>query len=216
MLSGMRDKFAPNRVKNLSFMITSYNNNNKLKAFPFITGVTYLLVLLLVLIYKQDRSINVVLGALWSIGQIGAMIVLIFLYRHKTTGMTAWRIAGIAIAAMGATSYFMNYVFGYWLNMNTRLLLPLGAMLSAIGWLIIGIQVILVRRWTGWRRIAPLLVGLYPFAVMFPLLLITGHPSFVAIACWGIPWLIFAFALSVESADPTSRSNPKTMESFKI
>ncbi len=193
-------------------MITSYNK--KLKAFPFITGTAYLLVLLLVLIYKQDRSINVVLGALWSLGQIGAMIVLAFLYRHKITGMTAWRIAGIAIAAVGATSYFLNYVLGYWLNMNTRVLLPLGAMLSAIGWLIIGIQVILVRRWNGWRRIAPLLVGLYPFAVMFPLLLITGHPSFVAIACWGIPWLIFAFALSVESVYLTSQSNPKAMEIF--
>ena len=193
-------------------MINSYNK--KFKAFPFITGIAYLLVLLLVLIYEQDRSINVVLGALWSLGQIGAMIVLAFLYSRKITGTTAWRIAGIAIAAVGATSYFLNYVLGYWLNMNTRLLLPLGAMLSAIGWLIIGIQVILVRRWNGWRRIAPLLVGLYPFAVMFPLLLITGHPSFVAIACWGIPWLIFAFALSVESVDLTSRSNPKAMEIF--
>jgi len=55
--------------------------------------------------------------------------------------------------------------------------------------------VLRAKRWHGWTRWLPLLTGLYPFLVLFPLIAITGAANIFAIGGWGLVWLA--------SADPT-------------
>jgi hypothetical protein len=74
---------------------------------------------------------------------------------------------------------------------------PLGAFLSAAGMVWVGIQI--VRRddrWAGWEKFTPLIVGIYPFVVMFPAVMITGYPNIYLIMLWGLPWLLFGISLN--------------------
>lgn len=70
--------------------------------------------------------------------------------------------------------------------------IPAAALLSAAALLAYG--VVVARRLTvgGLGRWAPLAAGLYPFAVMFPVLAATGEPSSVLIGLWGIPMALLA------------------------
>jgi hypothetical protein len=74
-------------------------------------------------------------------------------------------------------------------------LLPVGAFITAVGMTLVGIAVIRARRWSGWRRFMPLLVGLYPFVAMFPLIAVMSEPSFLSIALWGVPWTLLGLAM---------------------
>ncbi|MCF2502028.1 hypothetical protein L0663_01445 [Dyadobacter sp. CY107] len=176
------------------------NKNNITTAFYFLPGICYLTELVVWSTFDQSHSLNAVLGGLWTLGQIGILVILPALYRQKIAGGTKWKVLGVTIAAAGAISYSINYIFGYWLDMNTRIFLPLGALLSGIGMLITGVQVLLGKRWPGLTGKFPLIVGLYPFLVMFPLLMITGHPDLRAIMGWGVPWLLLAIGMTTDAA----------------
>lgn len=174
------------------------NNNHLTKLFFLLPGSCYLTELVVWSSFPPSHSLNAVLGGLWSLGQIGILVILWHLYYWKIAGGSKWKAIGVAIAAAGALSYSSNYLFGYWFAMNTKLLLPLGALLSGIGMVVTGTQVLAGKRWPGFKGALPLLVGLYPFLVMFPLLVITGHPDLVAIMGWGVPWLLLGMGMVTE------------------
>lgn len=158
-------------------------------------GICYLAEFVIWSSFPRSHALDGVLGGLWTLGQAGILVILMHLYRWKIAGGSKWKALGVSIAAAGAISYAINYIFGYWLHMNTRMFLPLGALLQGIGMLITGIQVIAGRQWPGIKGKLPLLVGLYPFLVMFPLLVATGRPDLAAILGWGVPWLLLGIAL---------------------
>jgi hypothetical protein len=81
----------------------------------------------------------------------------------------------------------------------TNRLLPLGALLGAVGMLATGLVALRTRHWQGWRRFAFLVVGIYPFVAMFSAIAITGSPSTVAIAGWGAAWLLLGLAARAEA-----------------
>lgn len=84
-------------------------------------------------------------------------------------------------------------------------LLPVGALITAVGMTLVGIAVLHARRWEGWRRFTPLLVGAYPFVAMFPFIFITDEPSYLAIAGWGLPWLLLGYAIWASTNHGSSR-----------
>lgn len=166
--------------------------------FYFLAPLSYLTEFILLNSLPQSHSLNGVLGGLWTIGQIGIIITLIRLYRINVMD-GKWKGLGLSIAATGAICYIINYLFGYWLHWNTRIFLPLGALLTGIGMTVVGVQILITKRWRGTMKAAPLLVGLYPFVIMFPLVILTGHPDLDAILGWGIPWLILGYAMTEQN-----------------
>jgi len=79
------------------------------------------------------------------------------------------------------------------------MLLPLGAITSAVGMLLTGIAVLLAKAWRGWTRWVPLLAGLYPWVAMFPFLALEGEPSGYAIAGWGLMRLALGLAIRAQA-----------------
>lgn len=80
----------------------------------------------------------------------------------------------------------------------TALPLPLpklGAMLNGVGMLLVGIAVWRAKTWRGWIRWVPLSIGLYPLLVMFPVLIVTGHPPRLLIGGWGLLWAVLGYAI---------------------
>lgn len=79
-------------------------------------------------------------------------------------------------------------------------LLAVAALVSAIGILLTGVAVLRAKQWRGWARWLPLLTGLYPFLVMFPLIAITGDANIFAIGGWGLVRLVLGLAMRDQTA----------------
>lgn len=107
----------------------------------------------------------------------------------------------LAIALLGRID-FVAADFHSLISGTESFLLPLGAVITAVGMTLVGVAVLRARRWEGWRRFTPLVVGLYPFAAMFPFIFISDEPNMLAIALWGVPWLLLGCALYAAKSRP--------------
>ena len=80
-------------------------------------------------------------------------------------------------------------------DLAEQVLFPTATIMIGAGMLVAGTAVLRAGRCRGWRRWAPLLCGLYPFAVVFPVFAAKGEPDFLVLSGWGACWLAVAFAL---------------------
>ena len=87
----------------------------------------------------------------------------------------------------GAVFYFL----GLWMPVPFA---PMGAFLTGLGMIIVGLASIKAKMWPGWKRYIPLIVGCFPFVFMFPLLIITGARPPAMIGLWGFPWIAMGVA----------------------
>lgn len=78
---------------------------------------------------------------------------------------------------------------------------PLGSFLYAVGFIIIGVTSIKAKIWDSWKRFTPLFIGLFPFVMMYPLLIITGNPPHHIIPLWGIALLLFGLSAWLRSKE---------------
>jgi hypothetical protein len=79
-------------------------------------------------------------------------------------------------------------------------LTPLGAMLSSLGMILIGVSVIRAGVWTDWRRFAPILVPAYYFLFVLPLQFLVFIPktddvNFYLLGTWYLTWSVVGVAL---------------------
>ncbi len=101
----------------------------------------------------------------------------------------------LGIALLGRVDFVLAEIHSLIIGDDTSFLLPLGALITAVGMTLVGIAVLRANRWGGWRRFTPLLAGVYPFVTMFPFIFITSEPSMLAITGWGLPWLLLGYAI---------------------
>jgi hypothetical protein len=146
----------------------------------------------------------------WGIGWTLIGLALLTMARTSAAGGRAGRRLPL-IPFVGAVCYVAAEVWWVWnLTAGGRtaediegdaavFLLPAGAFLGAAGMVVTGIAVLRARRWTGWRRFAPLVAGLYPFVAMFGFVIVTGGPNALAIVGWSLPWLLVGLAAAAEA-----------------
>ena len=104
---------------------------------------------------------------------------------------------GVAVAGRGL---FLIAEVAAIVTANDELpLFPLAAASTALGMVVGGIGVVRGRRWAGWHRWTPLVMGVYPFVAMFPLLAATGNRPNTAVALWGLAQSAVGIALAIES-----------------
>ena len=93
----------------------------------------------------------------------------------------------IFVSFAGAVCYFLSN----WLILPFA---PLGALLNALGMLLISFAGFKTKVWSGWKRYTPLITGIFPFVFMFPLVIITKNRPAFMIGFWGIPWILLGIA----------------------
>ncbi|MBA4116976.1 MAG: hypothetical protein H0X71_11220 [Rubrobacter sp.] len=112
----------------------------------------------------------------------------------------------LGLALLGRVDFVVAEVHSLIIGYDSDLL-PLGALITAVGMTLVGIAVLRAKRWGGWRRFTPLLAGIYPFVAMFPFIFVTGEPNELAIAGWGLLWLLLGYA--IWSSGPAPRSQDR-------
>ena len=157
-------------------------------------GSTGFMVSEVVLVVVQVMLLVGVLGLLWS-GAAGP----------------GWFAKGaLAVALVGRILFVLAELHALVLGSDDTPLLPLSALLTAVGMLLVGVAVLRTGRWNGWTRVTPLLCGLYPFLAMFPLIAITSAPNPWTIAAWGVFWTLLGLALRVHAVT-AERLRPTTV-----
>jgi hypothetical protein len=125
--------------------------------------------------------------ALWIMADLLLLAGLLGLRQLRPYGGSRLGDVGMGIAIAGRLVFIAAEVLSLVQHTDENPLLPLGAVLSAIGMVALGVAVARAGVWTGISRFGPLAMGLYPFVVMFPLLAASGgSPPLAAIACWGL------------------------------
>src|ERR1700712_2116776 len=122
--------------------------------FPFLYLINDKLPLNLKFWVQAISTIGVFIGAysLWKVGE--------------PTGLGTKR-NFLFVSMAGAISYFL----GGWMPLPFA---PLGAFLSGLGMILVGVASLKTKIWSGWKRYIPLIVGCFPFIFMFPLVILTG------------------------------------------
>jgi hypothetical protein len=149
--------------------------------------------LLAAAISGPNSAAFVITEVLWTIIQLLLLIGVIGL---ALSGVVSGWFGGIALglALLGRVDFVLAEIHSLILGEDS-FLLPLGALITGVGMTLVGIAVLRGRRWGGWQRFTPLIVGFYPFVVMFPFIFITGEPSMLAIAGWGLTWCLLGYAM---------------------
>jgi len=123
---------------------------------------------------------------------IAAGIVGLFILRpHGQSGIGT---AALVLALTARVAFAVGEIASIIEGNDEGPLIPLGALLTAVSMTAYGIIVLRRHHTTGPGRWSFLVMGMYPFVVMFPVLAITGDPSSVLIALWGLPAAFIGFA----------------------
>jgi hypothetical protein len=117
------------------------------------------------------------------------------------TGRTG--IIGAIISLMGLLFYLVGVLYTGLVDPEMGIFYALGALLSGVGMLLLGIAVLLAKRLEGWRRFTPLLVGAY-YVLMIPIQIVFfigphGRPSATLLALWGLTWALLGYAIYTHS-----------------
>ena len=100
----------------------------------------------------------------------------------------------------GATCYILSV----WLLLPFA---PIGAFLNGLGMIMVGIASLKANIWTDWKRYVPLVVGIFPFLFMFPLVILTGARPAAMIGLWGFLWMGLGLAAWQRSKEVTHSIN---------
>jgi len=152
------------------------------------------------------RVVGGVIGVVLLVGLMGGPLGLLAL---RATGRLKPGLAGITITIIGLISYLtgqlLQTAFGF-VTQEIGIFYAAGALLVGLGTLLLGIAAILARRLSGWRRYAPLSVGVY-YALMIPVQVVffigpNGAPSSTLLAFWGFAWVLLGYAILTSASPP--------------
>ncbi len=144
-----------------------------------------------------------VIGVVLLAGLMGGPLGLLAL---RATGASRMGLAGAIVTLVGLLSYLagqlLQSVFGIAIQ-EIGTFYATGALLVGLGTLLLGIATVLEKRLMGWRRFAPLSVGLY-YAAMIPVQIVyfivpNGTPSGTLLAFWGLTWAMLGYAIYSEA-----------------
>ncbi|MGK2965233.1 MAG: hypothetical protein ACSLFM_06465 [Tepidiformaceae bacterium] len=123
--------------------------------------------------------------SLWLVVQLLLLAGFFGLISSNALGRTVFDRVAIGIGLLGHALFVAAEVHSL-LSGEISDLLAAAALVSAVGFLLIGIAVIRGQRWRGWARFIPLLTGIYFFVGMLPFIIVAEEPNMVAIGGWGV------------------------------
>jgi hypothetical protein len=148
---------------------------------------------------QSPASVFLVISVMLLLGMIGGPLGLLAIGAAGDGRMGRAGLVGAIISMLGLCSYLFGVLYTSLVDPEMGIFYALGALLSGVGMLPLGIAVLLARRLRGWRRFAPLLVGAY-YALMIPIQIVffigsTGKPSAILLALWGLTWALLGYSL---------------------
>lgn len=131
--------------------------------------------------------------AVWIVAHLLVLAGIVCLGALRVHGDRRLGQAGFAVAFAGRVVFVAAEAVSIATGELAEVILPIGALVSAIGMTMAGTAIAREGTWRKWRRFAPLAMGVFPFVFMFPLAA-TGAPPDAAIAIWSVPTIAIGLA----------------------
>lgn len=125
-------------------------------------------------------------SVLWLVADLLLVVGLLSLLQSRPHGERQLGTVMLVLALLGRAVFAAGEVHSLVRGDDHTPLLPAAALLTAVAMTAYGVVVLRARRVDGLARVAPLLMGLYPFVAMFPLVAVTDDPPVLSIAGWGL------------------------------
>ena len=134
----------------------------------------------------------------WLAVHVLLLVGLVGLQRARVVGESRWGRRGLQLAIAGRVVFLLAEAASIAVGHDELAVFPVAAVSTGIGMLVAGVAVVRARQWQGWRRLAPVAMGAYPFIFMFPILAVTGERPNLAVSLWGLTYAGIAAALRRE------------------
>lgn len=157
----------------------------------------------------QDPDWAYLPRGLIHLGELAAVVALA-LCGAAGTGWLAK--VGLGLAGLGAVILAVAEVITESSPGVSDSLFAVAPNLVGVGLILTGIAILRTHRWSGWHRYVTLVLGIYVFAVMTPVIIASGGPPAVpavwALAGWEILWVLIALAALGETAGARRKAAP--------
>jgi len=135
------------------------------------------------------------------LGELAALVA-VGLSGAAGTGLLAR--LGLGLAVLGELMLAVAEVITESATGASDTLFAIAPNLVGLGLILAGIAVLRTGRWTGWRRYVTLVLGVYVFVAMTPVIIVAGGPPAVAaigaLLVWEVLWVLIAVAVLTETA----------------
>jgi hypothetical protein len=135
---------------------------------------------------------------------LGELAALVALALSGAAGTGLLGRLGLGLAGLGALVLAVAEVTSRSAPATSDTLFAIAPNLVGVGLILTGIAVIRTGLWSGWRRSVTLVLGVYVFAVMTPVIIVAGGPpaapAIGALLVWEVLWVLLAVAVLSETA----------------
>lgn len=138
------------------------------------------------LLHADDGWRFDIAAVVWFAADVALLVGLLGLFVLRPHGNSRLGSAALVLACIARVTFAAGELVSLVDGNDEGPLIPVGALLTAVTLTTYGI-VVLRRRHSGAGRWSLLVMGLYPIVAMFPVVAITGEPSTILIAGWGLP-----------------------------
>jgi hypothetical protein len=158
--------------------------------------------ILIVAVTGVELSWGFVLQALIHVGELAIVLAV--------AGSAAWRAGlvgriGVGVAVLGEVLLIVAELVDPFNGPVGDQIFNVAPPLAGLGMVLVGIAVLRSGAWSGWHRFMPLLVGVWMFVVVTPLLIAFGGPPvlapLLAVGGWDLCWALAAVAVLAETPD---------------
>lgn len=137
---------------------------------------------------------------IWLGAQVALLIGTVALWRVRPHGDATAGDVGFAMAGIGRVGFVAAEVAALATGATQEVLLPIAALLTAVGMVVAGVAVLRARAWAGWHRIPLLAAGAYPFLAMFPFAVAAEDgPPALTLGAWGLAYVALGVAAHAEA-----------------
>jgi hypothetical protein len=159
-----------------------------------------------------EPSVGWLLQAAIHVGELLAVMALV---RVGAAGTGRAGRTGLGLAILGQATMAVAEVLWPIDHGLGDILFGVAPVLTGVGMIIAGVVTVRAGRLSGWQRFLPLTLGLFIFAVMTPVLIVSGGPPAPAalwvIVGWDLLWALIASSTLTRAAEP-SGAGPRRVE----
>ncbi|MCF7552398.1 hypothetical protein [Pseudonocardia sp. WMMC193] len=139
---------------------------------------------------------------------LGELAVLLAIVGSGAAGRRGLGRAGAALAGLGLVGLAVGEATTLAAPATADLLFMISPNLVGLGMILLGVAVVLERRWTGWARVVPLALGIAVFGVLTPLIIVSGGPpapaAVVGLLVWEVLWVACGVAALTRAPTPAA------------
>lgn len=143
---------------------------------------------------------------------LGELAIVVALGLSGAAGTGLLGRLGLGLGVLGALVLAVGEVITLSAPATSETLFAIAPVLVGLGLVLAGTAVVRTARWAGWRRWVTLGLGVYVFAVLFPLVIASGGPpapaALAGLLGWQVLWVLIAVAVLVEARRPAFSPQP--------